>query len=91
MRLIDAEIIDTMLTGLICAADGFEHDVKCFEVVRKLLDLVPTIEAVSVVHGRWVRLNGHYLECSICGAASNYESPYCSECGASLMEGAKDD
>lgn len=58
--------------------------VKWIGKAEKQAQALSELQKVRPAKGRWVRLNDYYVECSICGAASNYESPYCSECGAKL-------
>ena len=55
---------------------------------------VPTVDAVEVVHGRWIeryeKVSWHeddierFFECSICECLSGYSSPYCPNCGAKM-------
>ena len=65
---------------------------------RKDLDDAPTVDAVPVVHGRWIKhieigaMNNH-CECSVC----NWETPlmstkrnYCPNCGAKMDGGEND-
>ena len=60
----------------------------------ELLDMQRTVDAVEVVHGRWV---GHYdgswihkrkwltgYDCSVCGNFINTMTPYCPYCGAKM-------
>lgn len=56
MKLIDADVFKEVLKGLIDSANDFNRsdDAKCFKDVLKLLDIVDTVEAVPIVHGRWV-------------------------------------
>ena len=62
----------------------------------KEIDAMPTIEAVPVVHGRWIDTgksddagNSFYM-CSVCGCGENHypivEVPYCWKCGAKMDE-----
>ena len=87
MRLIDAdelkELRDKYIRGEI-QFDGDEYD---------MIDKCPTIDAVPVVHGRWMHLGGDEWCCSACGfvisTEGSWEKPtkkYCEDCGAK-MEG----
>lgn len=64
--------------------------------VQQYIDKAPTVDAVEVVHGRWVNpyINryGHPCHCcSICGFKASYQDKnYCPNCGAK-MDGANDD
>lgn len=61
-----------------------------------IVDEVPTVDAVEVVHGRWIEkpyLLGTTRYCSICG--QNYGMPhgvfnYCPNCGAKMDGGNED-
>ena len=63
--------------------------------LREMLDEIenlPTIDAVPVVHGRWINQDSTYTryECSVC-KARNYggHERFCPNCGAK-MDGDKD-
>lgn len=63
---------------------------------KSLLDVIneiPTVDAVEVVHGRWVHKGAWHIECSECkhilahiGEAKNY----CPNCGANMDGGNED-
>lgn len=67
-------------------------------ILWNILDDIPTIDAVPVVHGRWVKAHGmmpqeyhHKKQCSMCGgwALQDYFgrerlSHYCPHCGAKM-------
>ena len=87
-RLIDA---NALRKGLREAA--MERDVSLRDVLTTI-DLFPTIDAVPVVHGRWVRsvedLRHHieYDMCSVCGfkygGIGVEHFRYCPNCGAKM-------
>jgi predicted RNA-binding Zn-ribbon protein involved in translation (DUF1610 family) len=56
------------------------------------LDDAPTVDAVSVVHGRWKDKDGGIATCSVCGDRWGVWSvmKYCPNCGA-RMDGKDDD
>lgn len=70
---------------------------------RKIVTVAPTVDAVEVVHGRWiedyetfVQDNGYESEpihtgflCSVCGRHSCSIEPYC-HCGAKMDGGNED-
>lgn len=69
VRLIDANAAD--VERICCYYGG-----NCYiEDVKEWLDEQPTIEAVPVVHGQWVRSAGksHIWYCSVCGDKINYK------------------
>lgn len=59
-------------------------------LVQQYIDKAPTVDAVEVVHGRWVNsyMNryGHPCHCcSVCGfKASHQDKNYCPNCGAKM-------
>lgn len=63
--------------------------------IEYLVMAQPTVDAVEVVHGRWVEkvdmvesyLSGCtevFYECSVCASGNIGESPYCPNCGAKM-------
>jgi len=58
--------------------------------IDQIVELAPTVDAVEVVHGRWVNpyMNryGHPCHCcSICGFTASYQDKnYCPNCGAKI-------
>lgn len=88
VRLIDA---NALRAGLREAA--FESDVTVRDMLT-MIDLFPTIDAVPVVHGRWIRLvvdRRHQIEgdeCSACGFVYGGLGiayfRYCPNCGAKM-------
>lgn len=97
MRLIDAEELERLFNAQI-----EQGATDAFDAFDDALQDALTIDAVPVVHGRWiVRFNGPYKRrrcyCSRCekhngvgGIAQNQEKPYCPNCGAKMDGGADD-
>ena len=90
-RLIDAD------TAFGVLGDYYHHSMPIqYMALKEALDRVPTVEAVPVVHGRWVKQNPlvDTEECSNCGyniVSTELETPFCPWCGAAMkMEGAED-
>ncbi len=81
MRLIDADALKELRHGIIQGRikfDGNEYDI---------IDICPTIDAVEVVHAKWIVQDAgitHFM-CSSC-KAPNYPQRfnYCPECGAKM-------
>ena len=82
MRLIDADAIPKY-TGYALSANE----------VAQTVENAPTIDAVPVVHGKWIPVtNGRGgSECNLCHAyapsyqsGAEYNSPYCPNCGAKM-------
>ena len=86
MRLIDADRLVDMLYdnefATLCPLDE----------VSGVVDACPTVDAVPVVHGRWIeRKTGEgrkYYECSACGRGENRHTAirgrYCWACGTKM-------
>lgn len=102
MRLIDA---DALGIGR-CNPDAFPLDTRAYcagwNGVIGLIEQAPTIDAVPVVHGRWVSVDGEgecdEYDCSACGQRKTFlvemsyedmveEYPYCPKCGADMRRG----
>lgn len=87
MRLIDAEN-----TNLLDAIGR-----NAFRNRQDIIDLInnqPTVDAVPMVHGRWVHLGGDEWCCSVCGFVITTEGSldrstkkYCEDCGAKMDGG----
>lgn len=65
-------------------------------ITRHLIDNAPAVDAVPVVHGRWVErhhnnpLGGYFMNhCSVCGMGRYEEYNYCPNCGTK-MDGGND-
>ena len=63
------------------------------------LDLMPKVDAVPVVHGRWetdgmIMDDGEYLmtRCTACGEVYEYgyNMPFCPNCGANMRKDGSD-
>ena len=56
-------------------------------IIKSILKDAPTIDAVPVVHGRWISKTGRAM-CSVCSdecwADSVLEYKYCPNCGARM-------
>lgn len=57
------------------------------EVFCKVIEGQPTVEAVPVVHGEWIK-DGSWAKCSVCGEVIAYrdKSNFCKECGADMRK-----
>ena len=75
MRLIDADALKERLVGV------YEN-----KTTATIIDEMPTVDAVPVVHGIWTTENSFEWHCSEC----EYEplvfenTPYCPNCGARM-------
>ena len=88
-RLIDANAMreDWLENG----ENEYVYDTNA---VLASIDAQPTVDAVEVVHGRWVEKQEPitwceddveiFYECSVCGCQNFGESPYCPNCGAKM-------
>ena len=85
-KLIDADAF----------VDKFAHIPMVQDALRKAVDSMPTVDAVPVVHGRWIRVYSRpgvfkYLgwTCDQCGQRTGNEyAPqwykFCPDCGARM-------
>lgn len=63
-----------------------------FAKFKRHIDEQTTVDAVEVVHGRWVfRKNWDFFVCSQCSNESSSYSNYCPNCGANMMDGGNED
>ena len=60
------------------------------EVARNNVPNLPTVDAVEVVHGKWIRHEGLVFSCSVCDKPDGFGFDYCKHCGAK-MDGDQDD
>ena len=98
MRPIDADALKEKIEQ--CGGEGTIAR-YCKRVLAECLDNdAPTIDAVPVVHGRWVKMTGmmppeyvgHY-KCSVCqwheshhSNIMEYKYQFCPNCGAKMDE-----
>ena len=100
MILIDAEEAKEILKHLLYETamnNSGGASLICEDIAEYRLDtwfeLVPTVDAEPVRHGRWVhRYGDEHIElallggeCSVCGFVST-AMPYCPKCGANMDE-----
>lgn len=82
MRLIDAMRIDFDEVDITECTDVDD----IIWAVEKLIDAQPVVDAVPVVHGRWVYYSATMQECSTCQRhTARHKFKYCPHCG-SVME-----
>lgn len=85
-RLIDADALKANFVVL----GEFANDLWHVGVIRRAIDNAPTVDAVPVVHGRWIEVPSMAPEyaCSVCGATFEWwersEAHYCPNCGAKM-------
>ena len=88
-RLIDANKISYHKSGF-PKGDGF--DSRLDWAFREDIDKIPTIDAVEVVHGRWIlREDGyHCSRCDIQAIYTGVELKYCPNCGTDMRQRKED-
>ena len=103
-RLIDANALLEKLSRMIeyCKTDSKVNGLTAlFQVGDAVMDC-PTIDAVEVVHGRWIETEEEVwhlyqrrtitrFRCSQCEQTENKKSNYCPNCGADMRERKPDD
>ena len=68
------------------------------DFIKIIIDEQPTVDAVEVVHGRWIHvpssdmMTGKAYKCSECNKMryGSFMPNYCSNCGANMMDGDAD-
>lgn len=75
MRLIDADALRSVFDAMHAIKGSSQLDHYVLLGIKKYIDDAPTIDAVHVVHGRWVRAAGksNIWYCSVCGDKINYK------------------
>ena len=103
-RLIDADALSEHIKGLPTwfedgggmwsCLDGYPNGLFYPEDIISSIENAPTVDAVEVVHGRWIpnfeydfdrgehRLTGYH--CDKCGIWTLKKSNYCPNCGARM-------
>lgn len=93
MRPIDAdalkkEILETYEHEYPTASGAFDEFAS--RIVPNIISNAPAIDAVPVVHGRWIARNplirepfGKNYDCSVCGV-NNIQYNFCPNCGARM-------
>lgn len=91
MRLIDANALLKNNYVIVRGEDGEMVAGQFIDIIRE----APTIDAVEVVHGRWVyekTYQGMKYVCSECGEIPEcFEPNYCPNCGAKMDGERKND
>lgn len=101
-RLIDADKAIPTLEGLTeqVQTEGATLVKALIFAALKSRSVIPTVDAVPVVHGRWVMMDGmkppewhHHHQCSVCESYAPMKPPYggreelppwCPGCGARM-------
>ena len=68
-----------------------EHSNEAYHEIKQMLEALPVVDAVPVVHGWWIKEG--YIEhtwlvskCSVCGGQTIDAGMYCTNCGALMDE-----
>ena len=75
---------------LIALATGHHSEMLHIDMIlNAILHHVPTVDAVEVVHGRWLQDEPATVLCSECNYRANAynNTPYCPNCGAKMDGG----
>lgn len=94
MRLIDADAFRIIVADAQtqCGKQMVDIDTT-LGIVKEVLDEQPTVDAVKVVHGRWVVEHEESVRCSECcfnRASIKIPMDYCPNCDAK-MDGERED
>lgn len=82
-RLIDARYLTSQMF-LIYEACNTEN--IFIDAIIDEIDNAPTVEAVEVVHGRWIPSENGGYHCSVCDKRFGFvfDNYYCPHCGAKM-------
>ena len=85
-RMIDADkFLSSMIKRFKCVPLIGRNDYDCESLKRMLIE-APTVDAVPVVHGRWITDEKGVTYCGRCRIIDDYASVhnYCPNCGARM-------
>ena len=89
-RLIDANEVIKETESILNFRRQHHMPTIEYEALLGYLKKRPTVDAVEVVHGRWVSTGGNqytiFRRCSICCAMYDFKPNYCPNCGADMRE-----
>lgn len=95
-KIIDPAPVIKRLANRCLAVKGMECTI--LGEVIDMLRAEPTVDAVEVVHGRWVMketmIRSPFAKnayCSVCLEETSYAHNYCPNCGAKMDGGNEDD
>lgn len=88
-RLIDANALYDTISDVAASA---AHNVMSVKNVHECIEAAPTIDAVEVVHARWVQEDEDGWRCTCCGAFWTFidggpeenDARFCPVCGAKM-------
>ena len=91
----DADVFDAPPPGY-CSLGGDDWGYS-YDTIARIVRNAPTVDAVEVVHGRWVKRTDicdaleieEAYSCSECGKSAVTKHNFCSRCGAK-MDGEKE-
>lgn len=84
MRLIDADEIHIDLAIRHIGDEWFENRYSADDIGDFIREQ-PTVDAVPVMHGRWIPVHSEIAVCSICGhVTGGLLTNYCPNCGAKM-------
>lgn len=84
-RLIDANALRAQFSG----TGNFAHDLWHYTGVWAHIDNAPTVDAMEVVHGRWINVRDGWGICSNCHRVDEIHklATHCRFCGAKMDGG----
>ena len=90
--LIDANALQKEFTTI---ADKSNLDYIFIDVISDAIEDAPTVDAVEVVHGRWIWGESNHREWMKCSECLKSQTPnlcftYCPNCGAKMDGGNED-
>ena len=88
MRLKDADVLIKAILDFPDCENGYS-DTYDKEFIISEIEAQPTVDAVPVVHGKWLNNTERTLpfksfRCSVCGGLFDCDWNYCPNCGAKM-------
>ena len=97
-RLIDANALDAQFRGTKMieifphwkelSSETKSELIRFGKALKEKMQNAPTVDAVEVVHGRWIAVGGNRYtrvsQCTNCCAKYDFTSNYCPNCGAKM-------
>jgi hypothetical protein len=81
LDLVDRKVLETAVLNA-SYWDNQDEDV-CWQLVQD----APSVEAVKVIHGKWLYYSTTMMECSICKRhTARHRFAFCPHCGAQMED-----
>lgn len=91
MRPIDADVVlENIEEWIDCVGTAYiGKGLSYYNELLGCIDDAPTVDAEPIRHGKWIRVNDEFSQCSLCKYPVHTlwgETKYCPNCGAKMRE-----